>query len=189
MQALELNIGFPLIAVRDPTTIADVPSYAIGANFCIQRGIIMRVTINCLPKPGVATRSRAYPPVNRTWVKDGEVVVHGVGGTVDIEPGFLMEGDNILFLSGVINPSPFTVSQEGSMILDTTFFNLSIPRLDVTWTNFADRAFNAMLGTYECTVKNVYGEDSCLSVVRECGKVMMHIIVLQVWETMFFLMK
>ena len=134
------------------------------------------VTIRCAVLVGDASvgRPTPYPSPRRMWVKDGITMTD----QQDFErPAFeddFLTGDNAIFLPGLINPMAINVFFfSGNIVLDTTFFNLSNPFLappGVSDSNLRDVAFNQILGAYECRVGNVFGYDSAISVVRECGE-------------------
>ena len=134
------------------------------------------VTIRCAILSGDVSvgRPTPYPFPRRMWVKDGITMIDQKDFEDPVFEDDFLTGDNAIFIPGLIIPTAIDVFFiSGNIVLDTTFFNLSNPVLappGVSDSNLRDVAFDRILGAYECRVGNVFGYDSAISVVRECGE-------------------
>ena len=108
-------------------------------------------------------------------MKDGEVIYSGEGNE-PFNGTFLMSGNNLLLTPGLINPPPLDImllSATGGIVFDTEFSSVSVPSIlppGVTEDNFGEATFQALLGDYMCSVNNVYGGDSAMTTISNCGR-------------------
>ena len=174
--SLDMDIPPVVTSIAGPpyTTIGGTMFYNIGANFCLDFVLKQRAFIRC--DINIFNTATAYPTPRRTWVKDGLVVYSDSGqGTAFFNDTFLLSGDNSLFMPLVIFPPPLNIwsyAATGSIGVDTTAENLTFPLTPsgVNLGNFRRVTFEALLGNYGCTVDNVFGGDSAISSISECGE-------------------
>ena len=112
------------------------------------------------------------PTPIRTWEKDS-LILYSV--TPEFNTTFLMTGQNVVFMMGVVNPTVLDISSQsgsGSLVFDPTASNITVPFLDlgITETTFRQVVFNQILGTYTCSASNVFGTDTATTIIRECGE-------------------
>ena len=116
-----------------------------------------------------------YPLQERYWYKDGIRVYEaelGIGVQPEIQEEFYQTGNNSLLRMGVISPLPLTALDDGSLILDWTATNLTLPDQlpdGVTEENFRMEVFRTLLGTWECELENSLGESEAETTLTDCG--------------------
>ena len=104
------------------------------------------------------------------------MVIYSGEGSGPFSNTFLMSGNNSLFMPGLIAPPPLDIrrlSQSGVIIISTEFYNVSLSAMlppGVTEANFREATFQALLGEYTCSVNNVYGGDSAMTTISNCGR-------------------
>ena len=89
-----------------------------------------------------------------------------------ISEEFFQTGNNSLLQLGVIYPPPLTLLGDGTIILDWTSANLTLPSQlpdGVTEENFRMEVFRTLLGTWECELENSLGESEAESTLTDCG--------------------
>ena len=113
-----------------------------------------------------------FPNFNRTWRKDDVLVYRELNGQYPvIEDEFFMTGNRALSMLTI--PKSFRINPLNleQLQINTWLYNLTNPDLappGVDETNFRDIAFELLLGTYECEVRNVIGSDTATTIITEC---------------------
>ena len=112
----------------------------------------------------------ATPTPQVTWVKDGvEIYTVAESVTPEFNMEFLMVNPN--FADGVIVPPLLDIQQaSGTLIINTIVMNITTG-IDVANLP-AERllVLDSVIGTYQCTISNVYGSDEITFMIRDCGK-------------------
>lgn len=122
---------------------------------------IDRLVITCNPREPV------LPTPTYSWTKDRMVVLRETTrGSADvmIADGFLMEGNNSLL--ALINPVPIMLTSSLGIEVDFTATNITLPGGGMT-TSGDIRQFilNIILGEWQCSISNAFGNDSRTSIV------------------------
>ena len=116
----------------------------------------------------------AYPQPERLWYKDGVLVYRvEIGDAPEISDEFFQTGNNSLLRLGVISPPPLNIaSSDGSLALDWTAVNLTLPDQlpdGVTAETFRMELFRTLLGEWECELENSLGESEAETTLSDCG--------------------
>ena len=154
-------------------------SYPIGADFCLDPDDLppfFRIELRCTIPFGIDVPT-VVPPAVRTWMLNGATIYSTEAGRFPMfNESFLMDGLNGVFAPFVVDPPPLDIDSggaSGTITLNLHTFNLSRPLLappGVTSQNVNDVVFRQLLGTYRCSVGNVFGTESAETVITECGE-------------------
>jgi hypothetical protein len=89
-----------------------------------------------------------------------------------ISDEFYQTGNNSLLLPGIITPTPLIALDDGSLFLDWTATNLTLPDQlpdEVSVETFRMELFRTLLGTWECELENSLGESEAETTLTDCG--------------------
>ena len=120
-------------------------AHIIGNSFCIHYDDTSPFVLEC----GLDKNNDVPSPVPtplRTWKKDG----HKFSSESVLQPGLK---------KSFLNNIPIQI-QTGAIVLDTS--------VEVSNTS-RRKVFEQFLGTYECTVGNVFGNSTNQTTIRDCG--------------------
>ena len=114
------------------------------------------------------------PIPERLWYKDGVLVYRArlFAEPPVISEEFYQTGNNSLLQLGVVYPPPLTLLSDGTIILDWTAMNLTMPSQlpdGVTEETFRMEVFRTLLGTWECELENSLGESEAETTLTDCG--------------------
>lgn len=127
---------------------------------------------NSVPQP--------VPIPLQSWYKDGELVSSAqIHESTEPIMSFVMA--NQLLMMGVFDFSPLQVLLGGTLVLTTTFTNITNPMLgqlspDTTIAQARELLFETFLGNWTCLVNNSLGSSSVEYIVREYGRCFLLII-------------
>ena len=146
----------------------------IGADFCISfstRPVTVQILCNDADEMGVVPRP------SLSWVKDGVVAItQDEFGQTEFSEEFLSQGRNELLRLFTLNPTAL-ISIPGSfgeLFMNFVGLNISNPALvppGINASNVDRELFSVLLGRWECRVNNMFGEDSAVTELMDCGKV------------------
>ena len=140
----------------------------VGADFCLSFDTNLKgLELRCdMP-------TSTYPNPIRVWYKD-EVVVYraSVGETPSIRDEFYEKGNNSLLQPGLIEPLPLIALTDGTLFLDWTATNVTLPQLlpdGVTLQSFRRDLFRTLLGSWECELESSLGKSEAETTLTNCG--------------------
>ena len=112
------------------------------------------------------------PQPRRSWFKDGELVYIALSGNTIDTTDFFMEFS--ILMTGVLDPSAFTATSDGTIFLDYQVENITMPQLlppNVTIEQARQKVFDLFLGNWTCTISNTLGSATPVTyIIRDCGK-------------------
>ena len=121
-------------------------AHIIGNSFCIHYDDTSPFVLGCeldrsddVPSP--------VPTPSRIWKKDG----HEFSSESVLQPGVK---------KSFLNNIPIQILPTGAIVLDTS---LEVPNTS------RRKLFEQLLGTYECTVRNVFGNSTNRTTIKDCG--------------------
>ena len=114
-----------------------------------------------------------YPFPYYLWYKDGVLVYRQTLyiGFPEIRDEFYQTGNNSLLQPGFIIPPPLMALSDGSLVLDWTVMNLTLPGQapEEATSELRTEVFRTLLGTWECEVENSLGESEAETTLTDCG--------------------
>ena len=112
------------------------------------------------------------PQAMRTWFKDGGLIYTELtDSAVDLSDYFTQFP---ILMTGILDPAAFTATSDGTIFLDYTVDNITLPELLPQGTTFEqarEEVFDLLLGNWMCTVNNTLGSTTPVTyIIRECGE-------------------
>ena len=143
----------------------------IAENFCVDRDNDTVVMLECEIPNDPSNPPTPQPLPLQSWFKDGELVYTApLDNTPDIDD-FTM--DNPVLIPGVLVPTTFTASADGTISYSTEVMNITfLPQLPPSTTTEQARQmlFDLLLGNWTCVANNSLGTSSVTYTIRECGE-------------------
>ena len=111
---------------------------------------IPRISITC-----GSINELTFPPPFRQWsLNDFELYNVTAGEDIDLNPDFETA------YPGLLSMSILSANFDGRIVLMTFFENVTDEEL---------MAYQQVFGTWRCTLDNIYGDDTAVTVIRRCG--------------------